>query len=33
MNGDIGSICISEKEALKFKKEFDELFINCRKAI
>jgi hypothetical protein len=26
MNGDIGSICISEKEALKFKREFDELF-------
>jgi hypothetical protein len=26
MNGDIGSICISEKEAFKFKREFDELF-------
>lgn len=26
MHGDIGSICISEKEALNIKSEFDELF-------
>ena len=26
MHGEIGSICISEKQALKVKKEFDELF-------
>lgn len=26
MHGDIGSICISEKKALKIKNEFDELF-------
>ena len=25
MYGDLGSICISEKEALKFKKEIDEI--------
>jgi hypothetical protein len=26
MHGDIGGICISEKEALKIKNEFDEMF-------
>lgn len=26
MHGDIGSICISEKEALKIKNEFDGIF-------
>ena len=26
MHGDIGSICISEKEALKIKNEYDEVF-------
>jgi hypothetical protein len=26
MYGDLGSICISEKEALKIKNEFDALF-------
>lgn len=26
MNGEIGTICISEKEALRIKNEFDELF-------
>ena len=26
INGSLGSVCISEKEALKIKNEFDELF-------
>lgn len=26
MHGDIGSVCISEKEALKIKNEFDKLW-------
>lgn len=30
MNGNIGSVCISEKEALKIKDEFDELFNNIK---
>ena len=30
MHGDIGSVCISEKEALKIKKEFDEIFNDLR---
>lgn len=32
MHGDIGSICISEKEALKIKNEYDEIF-DCYKTI
>lgn len=30
MHGDIGSVCISEKEALEIKNEFEEIFNYCR---
>lgn len=30
MHGDIGSVCISEKEALEIKKEFEEIFNYCK---
>jgi hypothetical protein len=26
MHGDIGSVCMSEEEALKIKNEFDEIY-------
>ena len=33
MHGDLGSICISEKEALKLKSEFDKTVELCKQYI
>jgi hypothetical protein len=33
MHGDIGQVCISEKSALKVKREFEEVFPYSKKVV